>query len=149
VVIDELVLIVSADAAIFVLDSKTGWVLRVHRLPEAARPAAAKPGCARVGAAVQEAGGVLHVVTVAGEWWRLDPFHWEPDLIATLPVAVTSQPVEVNGNLVIPGREGYVLAASCQLPAGVGPAPGGRSPSVSRRRATSDRWLRLIKPGKQ
>lgn len=149
VVIDELVLIVSAGGAIFVLDSKTGWVLRVHRLPEAAVPAAARPGCARVGAAVQAAGGVLHVLTVTGEWWRLDPFHWEPDLVATLPVAVTSQPVQVGGNLVIPGREGHVLAASCHLSPGVGASPGGHSSSVTARRTTSDRWLRLIKPGKQ
>jgi outer membrane protein assembly factor BamB/predicted MPP superfamily phosphohydrolase len=149
VVIEEFVLIVSAGASIFVLDSKTGWVLRVHRLPEPATPAGTRPGCVRVGAAVQEAGGVLHVLTAAGEWWRLDPFHWEPDLVATLPVAVTSKPVEVDGNLVIPGREGYVLAASCHLSPEAGLGLAGRSSPVTGKRAPSDRWLRLIKPGKQ
>lgn len=149
VVIDELVMIVSADAAIFILDSKTGWVLRVHRLPETVVPAAERTGGARVGAAAQAAGGVFHVLTVAGAWWRLDPFHWEPDLVATLPVAVTSRPVEVDGNLVIPGREGYVLAASSHVSPGPGQGSGGRSSSVPAKRGASDRWLRMIKPAKQ
>lgn len=144
VVIEELVLVVSAGAGIFVLDSKTGWLLRVHRLPETA-PRAADTGGPRAGAAVQAGGGVLNVFTVAGEWWRLDPFHWEPQLVATLPVAVTSQPVEVNGNLVIPGREGYLLAAGCHVTPGTSAARGGGGPVANPKRVTSNRWLRLIK----
>ncbi len=144
VVIDELVLIVTADAAVHILDSKTGWILREHRLGRAAEDGAAGD---IVAAAVARVRNVLHVITVSGEWWRLDPYHWEPELVASLPVSVTSPPIEVGPNLVIPGREGLVLAADSRTwpehrrnrDRGTTPASG---PGRARRRA-ADRWLGL------
>lgn len=110
VIIDELVLVVTADASIHILDSKTGWILREHRLGRNQGPATG----ASVAGGVARVRGVLHVITVAGEWWRLDPFHWEPEMVASLPVAVVSRPIEVGPNLVIPGREGLVLSADAR-----------------------------------
>lgn len=116
VIIDELALVVTADRTIVLLDSRTGWVLREHRLPGTADRGARIPD-AGVAGAVLAVKGMLHVLTVTGEWWRLDPYHWEPHLVAMLPVAVVAQPVEVERNLLIPGREGYLLAADLETAA--------------------------------
>jgi outer membrane protein assembly factor BamB/predicted MPP superfamily phosphohydrolase len=139
VLVGEIVIVVSQDAAIFLLDSKTGWVLRVHRLPDASAPEPALTG-PKVATAVLGAGRMLHLVTVSGEWWRLDPFHWEPERVASLPVAVSSELGVVGQNLVIPCREGYLLAASLDsLPRLPKPAAAGA------KTRPADRWLRSIK----
>ena len=138
VIIDELVLVVTADASVHILDSKTGWILREHRLGRNQGPATG----ALVAAGVARVRGVLHVITVAGEWWRLDPFHWEPEMVASLPVAVVSQPIEVGPNLVIPGREGLVLSADART------WPEGRrlrqamSGPARPLKKVAERWLR-------
>ncbi|HEX2178222.1 MAG TPA: PQQ-binding-like beta-propeller repeat protein [Actinomycetota bacterium] len=146
-VVDELVLVVTGDAVICILDSRTGWLLRTHRLPasgEAPRSSSTSP---RVHSAVLAAGDLLHVITVTGEWWRLDPYHWEPHLAASLPVAVSSPPLLWETSIVIPGREGVVLGAD--LRSFAADAATAVLTGSSRRERAVDRWrrsLRLPKP---
>ncbi len=149
VIIDELALVVTGDAVIHILDSRTGWLLRDHRLPRTTEPFTNRAGTPSFASAALAVGGFLHLITVTGEWWRLDPFHWEPVLVASLPVAVTGQPVEAGLNLLVPGREGIVLAASLQTEAThtnslqKGPeATGGRRAGP---KTKSDRWLKSLK----
>ncbi|HYN99431.1 MAG TPA: PQQ-binding-like beta-propeller repeat protein [Actinomycetota bacterium] len=146
VVIDELVLVVTCDAVIHVLDSRTGWLLRSHRLGTGTEGSAGWSGRPHIHAAVLAAGNLLHVVTVTGEWWRLDPYHWEPQLVASMPVAVAAPPVQCGPNLVLPGREGIVLAASLySLASGPTVEPGLNQ---SNRTNIADRWLRSLKSPK-
>lgn len=152
VLIDELLLVVTGDAAIHILDSRTGWVLRTHH-PYGAGRQPAEPVVAGAAAA---AAGNLHMITIAGQWWRLDPYHWEPELVAALPVAVTSPPVQAGANLVISGREGILLAAGLQEVGGASASrsrvPAGTAGTAGARGASgkADRWyrsVRLSRPG--
>ncbi|CAN5827295.1 hypothetical protein BH23ACT12_BH23ACT12_01140 [soil metagenome] len=142
VIIDELALVVTAHRKIVLLDSRTGWVLREHLLPGPAHKGA-KTRDAGVAKAVLAVEGNLHVLTVAGEWWRLNPYHWEPELVATLPVAVVAQPVQVGRNLLIPGREGYLLAADLHT-AAEHPVGLYSGPKETKSRS-AELWLRSLK----
>ena len=140
--LDELALIVTADGVIHILDSRTGWLLRRHHLPTVAEHSAPM-GTPRVARAVVAAADFLHLITVTGEWWRLDPFHWEPVLVASLPMPVTEQPVQIGDNLYVPGREGIVLAASPLTH--TLHKDGAAHHAEARSSPRSDRWLRSLR----
>jgi outer membrane protein assembly factor BamB len=112
VVVGDAVIVVTGDAIVHVLDAATGAIRSRHPLGGDGGHGPYRSSGPAVGAGVVATARHGHVITVSGQWWRIDPDGHGPQLVGILPLTVISPPMVAGGRIVVAGADGRVVAMS-------------------------------------